>query len=128
MCCDNEYLFRYLVQRVACFEIYGTDGMLSVPDPNYTSGEPKVFRKESILSKQFYADTELKSYPFPLIGEVCSYYTRGIGAYMLACAIRDSSSMDFNMDMVLHTLEVIDKIYLAIETKTIQTVASKLTK
>lgn len=112
------------------FEIYGTDGMLSVPDPNFTSGEPKVFRKESALSKQFYPEGEAKAYAFPLIEEVSSYYTRAYGVYELARAIRGegSESVNFNMELILHTLEVIDKVYLAIKTQTLQTIDSRLLK
>ena len=97
------------------FEIYGTEGTLSAPDPNMSSGMPEVTRKETVLADRTAAAEPLnRSFPdeeelrrlYPETAE----YIRGAGALDLAMAINENRPARAGMDLVCHVLEAINGI------------------
>ena len=97
------------------FEIYGTEGTLSAPDPNMSSGMPEVTRKETVLADRTAAAEPLnRSFPdeeelrrlYPETAE----YKRGVGALELAMAINENRPARAVMDLVCHVLEAINGI------------------
>lgn len=97
------------------FEIYGTEGTLSAPDPNMSSGMPSVVRKEAVLaartaavwplSRRFSNEEELKRL-YPDTAE----YIRGAGVLDLAEAIMEKRPVRAGMELVCHVLEAINGI------------------
>jgi predicted dehydrogenase len=89
-------------------ELYGTEGTLTLPDPNMTSGMPKLFRKEQALRGVYQgtADTEPQQ-PFavpdccPEYGE----YIRGVGVCELADAMETGREPRAGAALALHVTE-----------------------
>lgn len=102
------------------FEIYGTEGTLSVPDPNMSAGMPVVVRKEEVLAKRlgtpsaferdFPGEEELKRL-YPEHAE----YTRGAGVLDLAEAVKDHRPPKAGMELICHVLEAINGIMATAE-------------
>ena len=84
-------------------EIYGTEGTLIVPDPNMTSGEPRLFRKEQINERDF------EEKPVALRKKVLSEYTRGSGVAELILAIREGRKSRMS-DLPVHVTDVIESL------------------
>ena len=100
-----------------CMEIYGTEGTLLVPDPNFFDGPIKLFRPQQ---GEF---TEV-----PLLFDYSKNY-RGIGIADMAKAIVTGREHRANGNLMLHVLEILEGIVLSgkegrtvnIETPYIQT-------
>lgn len=78
-------------------EIYGSEGSLSVPDPNTFKGPVRVWRAEN---------REWVDVPLTHSDEV----GRGIGVADMACAIRSGRPHRASGDLALHVLDVMEAI------------------
>ncbi|QCJ00103.1 Gfo/Idh/MocA family protein [Agrobacterium larrymoorei] len=87
-------------------EIYGTEGTLIVPDPNYFGGEVQLLKKGGEFETQ----------------DLTSPYTdgnyRSIGVADLAHALRSNRLHRANGDLALHVLEVMEAFQKASDTGT----------
>jgi len=85
-------------------EIYGTEGTLSVPDPNTFDGPVKIFRPES----PEYMEIPL-TYGYP-------NDSRGLGLADMAKAIQTGRKARADVDLTYHVLEVMTSISKSAET------------
>ncbi len=90
------------------FEIYGTDGSLLVPDPNFFGGEPQITARDSDWQA-----LDIAGHPFGIANrtlrsgvEVADY--RIIGLLEMAAALHQGRAHRANGDLALHVLEVLD--------------------
>ncbi|MDD6326330.1 MAG: Gfo/Idh/MocA family protein [Lachnospiraceae bacterium] len=88
-------------------EIYGTDGTMTMPDPNMSDGKASIFRKEQVIAGAYGVQGEQKSYEMPLRNQNVAEYTRGTGVAELALAIETGKKNRANVGMAIHILEVI---------------------
>lgn len=100
------------------FEIYGTDGTISYPDPNYGGGVPSVYRKEQVLDTVFqeneeYRQRELKTYELPELYHRVNHYSRGLGVLDLAYALEYGRPNRASAELARHVTEVIEGIMTA---------------
>ena len=79
----------------ARFEIYGTEGTLLVPDPNYFGGPIQLLRPE---------DGEYKEMPLTFDYKENS---RGLGLADMACALRTGSPFRASYEQTYHVLEIL---------------------
>lgn len=86
-------------------EIYGTEGTLSVPDPN-TFGGP-------VFIKNRFKGSEWKEIPIPF---AYTQNTRGIGVADMACAIIGGRKHRAHGDMAFHVLDIMQGFHDASET------------
>ena len=82
-------------------EIYGTQGTLSVPDPNTFGGPVRLRRAGS---------SEWQEIPIPFQYTANS---RGIGVADMAHALRSGRAHRANGDLAFHVLEIMEKIHVA---------------
>jgi predicted dehydrogenase len=80
-------------------EIYGSEGTLSVPDPNTFGGEVRVFRPDS-----------REWTPIPLI-DGFSENSRGLGAADMARAIRHGGAHRASGELTYHVLDVMHALH-----------------
>ena len=85
-------------------EIYGTDGTLLVPDPNFFAGPVSLLKKGGDFEEQ----------PIDLPYADGNY--RSIGLADMAYAIRNDRPHRANGDLALHVLEVMEAFGIAAET------------
>lgn len=102
------------------FEIYGDEGTLSYPDPNFGGGTPKVYRKEQFIDPLFRDDAAAmerkeKFYELPELFPRVKDYSRGIGVLDLAGAIDQEAENRTGRDLILHVTEVICGIREAVK-------------
>jgi predicted dehydrogenase len=90
------------------FEIYGTKGTLSVPDPNHHGGTPEIYRKEQTLGKCFGNGNldDNQFYRIPELEQDVGEYVRGMGVADLATAIKNNTQNTANIDLAIHVLEI----------------------
>lgn len=88
-------------------EIYGTEGTLTVPDPNMSDGKPAVFRKEQVIVGTYGIQSEQKSYELPLRDQSVAEYTRGTGVAEMVRAIEAGRKNRAGVELAIHILEVI---------------------
>jgi predicted dehydrogenase len=96
--------FDVWAHRLPCIEIYGTEGTLSVPDPN-TFGGPVVIRRAG--------DTGWSEVPLTHGYEENS---RGIGVADMAHAINSGRAHRANGDLAYHVLDIMQSFYDASQT------------
>lgn len=84
-----------------CLEIHGTEGSLSVPDPNGFGGQIFLKKRE-----------ELKWREMPLTAGR-SENARGIGVSEMICAIGKNQRCECSGDMAFHVLELMHGFHLA---------------
>nr|WP_272213021.1 Gfo/Idh/MocA family oxidoreductase [Marinicella sp. W31]MDC2878959.1 Gfo/Idh/MocA family oxidoreductase [Marinicella sp. W31] len=90
-------------------EIYGTEGTLLVPDPNFFKGPISLLKKGG----------EFEDYPVDMPYADDNY--RSIGLADMAYAIRSNRPHRANGDLALHVLEVMEAFDIAAETgKTVE--------
>lgn len=89
-----------------CIEIYGTEGSLSVPDPNTFGGEIKVRRSND---DQWRAVEPERPY---------SENSRGIGVVEMAEAIQSSRPHRASAGLMQHVLEIMHGIHIAADNGT----------
>lgn len=82
-------------------EIYGTEGTLSLPNPNTFDGDVRIKNLNDVEWRTLEPITEL----FGRVGTP-DQYLRGLGVADLAAAL-NGSSLRVNGDFALHTLEVL---------------------
>lgn len=85
---DCHYPFQ------ARFEVYGTEGTMFVPDPNWFAGGIKVFK-----------NGEEKEFPMTF---GYSENSRGLGLTDMAMALRSGREFRCNCEQTLHVLEIMD--------------------
>ena len=113
--------FDIFHSNLPMFEIYGSGGTLSYPDPNYGGGTPKVYRREQYISP-VYQDTpeamerKEKMYELPELYIRGKDYSRGIGVFDLACAIEEGRENRTNGELIAHVTEAIEGILTSAET------------
>jgi predicted dehydrogenase len=90
------------------FEIYGTEGSILVPDPNFFGGAPQITERDSD-----WQELDISAHPFRTPNrtlrsgaEVADY--RIIGLLDMATALRQGRAHRANGDLALHVLEVLD--------------------
>jgi predicted dehydrogenase len=90
------------------FEIYGAEGSLLVPDPNFFGGEPQISERNSDWQA-----LDISAHPFGIANRtlrsgarVADY--RIIGLLDMAAALRQGRVHRANGDLALHVLEVLD--------------------
>jgi len=86
--------FDVYKHNLPIIEIYGTEGTLSVPDPNTFGGPIKLYRHEQGEFKEM-----------PLMYDF-SENSRGLGVSDMAEAIKAGRKMRADSDLTLHVLEV----------------------
>jgi predicted dehydrogenase len=97
-------------------EIYGTQGTLSVPDPNTFGGPVRLRRAGS---------SEWQEIPIPF------HYTansRGIGVADMAHALRSGRPHRASGDLAYHVLEIMEAIHVASDQGAHQQLSSSLTR
>ncbi len=77
-------------------EIYGTEGSLSIPDPNNFGGPVRIRRAGA---------TDWSEVPFT---HIYADNSRGIGAADMAYALRSGRKTRANVEMALHVLEIME--------------------
>ncbi|MFA6813164.1 MAG: Gfo/Idh/MocA family oxidoreductase, partial [Bacteroidaceae bacterium] len=90
------------------FEIYGTKGTMTVPDPNHHGGTPEIYRKEQKLEKCFGNDNPSDDhfYKIPELEQDVGEYVRGMGVANLATAIKNNTQNTANVELAIHVLEI----------------------
>lgn len=103
------------------FSIYGTKGILYLPDPNGFGGE--------VLFQPNWAYNETPAQPRPLD---CPFgyadNSRGVGPAELAWAVRAGRPARANADMACHVLEVVDAIIESGRTRAFVDIATTFTR
>src|ERR671919_729606 len=96
------------VNGVLPFEIYGSEGSLLVPDPNFFGGEPQISARDSD-----WHTLDIAGHPFGIANrtlrsgaQVADY--RIIGLLDMAAALHKGRAHRANGDLALHVLEVLD--------------------
>ena len=97
------------------FEIYGSDGTLTYPDPNFGGGSPKIYRKEQFTDTVYNKseDAVKRSESFVTLPELfprVKDYSRGIGVLDLADAIEKGRTPRTSGDFILHVTEALEGI------------------
>ena len=105
-------------------ELYGLNGSMIVPDPNFFSGDILISEKEEkwqVVNN----DNMLLGIPnlTDLDGSVIANY-RGIGLSEMINSINNNRSARCNIDFSLHILEVMEGILIAAETEKIYSLQS----
>jgi len=85
-------------------EIYGTEGTLIVPDPNYFGGEVELLKKGGEFAQQ------------PLSSPYAEGNYRSIGVADMAYALRENRPHRANGDLALHVLEVMEALQTSSDT------------
>lgn len=106
--------FDVYASEVPRIEIYGTEGTLSVPDPNTFGGPVRLFRPGT---GEFMEVPLVRSY---------SQNSRGIGISDLADAIREGKTPRAGIDLMYHVLEITDSFEKSSESKKYIDIQSKL--
>lgn len=90
----------------ANMELYGTEGSLFLPDPNFFGGTVEVAGRDGII-----APVEVWDHPFsqpnqdhPKLGRLANYRTAGLAD--MAAALIDGRDMRCSLDRTLHGVEV----------------------
>ncbi|MBQ7372323.1 MAG: Gfo/Idh/MocA family oxidoreductase, partial [Blautia sp.] len=89
-------------------EIYGTEGTLTMPDPNNSDGKASVFRKEQIVAKAFQMPEDIQAYEVPQRVQNVSEYTRGTGVAEMVVSIQKGRKHRANGELALHIIEAIN--------------------
>lgn len=101
--------------RLPRIEVYGSDGTLSVPDPNHFAGPVHLYT----------GATEAWHELPPSAGYVDA--ARGLGVADLADALRAGIPHRASADLAYHVLDVMESLHIAASTATTVTVASTCT-
>jgi predicted dehydrogenase len=90
------------------FEIYGSEGSMLVPDPNFFGDAPQLAERDSA-----WQELDISAHPFGIPNrilrsgmQVADY--RIIGLLDMAAALRQGRAHRANGDLALHVLEVLD--------------------
>lgn len=105
--------FDVYKSNLPMIEIYGTEGSISVPDPDLTNGKPKIWRKNDVLTRNG-PNTHLVEAPAEY--KSVARYTRGTGVAEMARAIMEGKHNRASGELAVHTLEAIIKLIRSSET------------
>jgi len=94
-------------------EIYGTEGTISVPDPNHFDGPVRLYRAES---KAFMEMPLVFDYPTN---------SRGLGVADMAACIASKEKPRAGVDLTFHVLEVMTAFIRSGETKALVDITSR---
>ncbi len=105
--------FDIYKSNLPMFEIYGQDGTLTYPDPNFGGGTPQIYRKEQYTDPVYRQDPEALErkthfYPLPELLPRFRDYSRGIGVLDLARAIDQGRPSRTGGDFILHVTEALE--------------------
>ncbi|MDD3401878.1 MAG: Gfo/Idh/MocA family oxidoreductase [Hespellia sp.] len=105
--------FDIYKSNLPMFEIYGDQGTLTYPDPNFGGGTPKIYRKEQYTDAVYQTSDEViarkeKFYELPELFPRVKDYSRGIGVLDLANAIETHSDNRANGSLIMHITEAIE--------------------
>ena len=98
--------FDVYAHKLPIIEIYGTNGTLSVPDPNTFGGPIRLYRPEK---KDFLEFPLTFGYPDN---------SRGLGLNDMAAAIQENRKPRAGIDLTFHVLEVMTGFFRAADGKT----------
>ncbi|MCL2362038.1 MAG: Gfo/Idh/MocA family oxidoreductase [Defluviitaleaceae bacterium] len=98
------YSFDTHAHQLPKLEVYGTEGTLSIPDPNTFEGPVKLYRPES---QEFME--------FPLVFDY-PQNSRGLGLADMAKAIQTGRKARADVDLTFHVLEIMTSIIKSAET------------
>jgi len=104
--------FDVWAAEVPCIEIYGTEGSLSVPDPNCFGGPVRIYRPGTNAWKEM-----------PLT-HIYAENSRGIGIADLAYALRFGRAFRANAELAFHVLDVMHAFHEAFEKQSMLTLSS----
>lgn len=95
------------------FEIYGDEGTLCYPDPNYGGGTPRVYRKEQSTDTVYRSDAEAATrserfYELPELFTRMKDYSRGLGIQDLAFAIENNTENRTGSGFLCHITEALE--------------------
>jgi predicted dehydrogenase len=90
------------------FEIYGSEGSMLVPDPNFFGGEPMVSKRDGE-----WMPLDISAHPFGIPNRYTSSRThvadyRIIGLLDMAAAVRNNRPHRASGELAMHVLEVLD--------------------
>jgi predicted dehydrogenase len=91
-------------------ELYGTEGSLYVPDPNFFAGELQVTSRKELV------DTPVWDHPFSVINDGSEANYRGAGLADMVQAIAHDRPHRCSLDYALHVVDVMTSILRAGET------------
>ena len=116
-------------------DIYGTEGHLSLPDPNYFGGygnDVIVLQRKGNGNESFkvpfthgFSDTDPDIMPKSGVNEPCHNSWRGVAVVDMAYAIRKGRPARSSADLALHLVEVIDAIDKSNADNTVHTMTSR---
>ena len=116
-------------------DIYGTEGHLSLPDPNYFGGwgnDVIILQRKGNGTESFkvpfthgFSDTDPSIMPKSGKGEPCHNSWRGIAVVDMAYAIRRGRKPRSSAELALHTVEIIDAIDRSNEDNRVHTMTSR---
>ncbi|HZJ56867.1 MAG TPA: Gfo/Idh/MocA family oxidoreductase [Clostridia bacterium] len=116
-------------------DIYGTEGHMSLPDPNYFGGwgnDVIILQRKGNGSESFkipfthgFSDTDPSVMPKSGKGEPCHNSWRGVAVVDMAYAIRRGRPARSSAELALHTVEIIDAIDRSNEDDRVHTMASR---
>lgn len=95
--------FDVVAAEVPRIEIFGSDGTLSLPDPNTFGGSPRIIRREA---------KEWISMP---LTHPYAENSRGLGPADLAAAVRNLQPHRANGELALHVLDIMQSIHESAE-------------
>ena len=104
-------------------ELYGLDGSMTIPDPNYFGGDLKISKKDS---KWEVLDTKTMSLGIPNKEEkgVMLANYRGIGLSDMVNAITKEKKARCSIDLTLHVLEIMEGILVSADNKSLYVVST----
>jgi predicted dehydrogenase len=116
-------------------DIYGTEGHLSLPDPNYFGGwgnDVIILQRKGNGTESFkvpfthgFSDTDPSIMPKSGKGEPCHNSWRGIAVVDMAYAIRRGRKPRSSAELALHTVEIIDAIDRSNDDNRVHTMISR---
>lgn len=116
--------FDIYKSNLPMFEIYGTEGTLSYPDPNFGGGRPRLYRKEQYTDVAYVkteaAEQRKESFcELPELFPRVKDYSRGIGVLDLAAAVEKGEDSRTSPDFIAHVTEALEGILLSAETRSV---------
>lgn len=97
--------------RHANMELYGTDGSLFVPDPNFFGGTIEIAGADQEIKEVAASD-----HPFGIVNEGDNANYRGAGLADMASAIAENRPHRCSMELALHAIDVMTGILKSGET------------
>ena len=101
-----------------CIELYGEEGSLVLPDPNYFGGELKLSKKDSSWEK-IETNKMILGIPNEEEGDNLVANYRGIGLSEMVQSIKDGKQARCSLELALHVLEIMHGILISSEQKSL---------